>query len=635
MIQLDKYEVIEEVGRGGVAVVYRGRHKLLHNDVAVKVLHQEFTHDEEFVKRFVNGARSAARLKHPNIIPVFDVGVEQNSHYIVMEFLRGETLDDRIKKHGPYAMREIEEIVRPLAAALDYAHGAGIIHRDIKSPNVIIKEDGTPVLMDFDIAKATDLKQNLTLDGSVLGTPAYMSPEQARGESATAKSDIYSLGVIMYEMATGELPFKGENTLSVLRQIAMDDPRPPCEINASVSPELQELILWCMEKNPEDRPERAGAIFAGAPRAEETAAPAAAKKAGKPAVAEQTARPAADQPPAAETDAASKPAALSGRAKKLLIKAALAVVALGAAYLGIMSLWHGLERRDFNVVSLISRGGHYTSTLPEPSAGPAKLDEIAVERVKKLYDEAVAAAKSGSVDGAIAKLETIRDIDPGNRLAQRGMQKIYNWHIKNADAMFKKGDFRGYRRYMDNAVSYFPEMKRDNLFQRGKKYSDAGRLLGDGEDNAAAVYATIIRTFPDDKHAEGLMLKTVDEAMRAGFAGNRSRESADRALRLAAALHEKAPGILGIAGDVYYANNVLLSRDGYGAAAMYTRALEADSSDAHARQQLIAIAAEIKNRLAGMTSRDERRSLVRTAESNFPDTGEFQPLLQELEAAAK
>jgi hypothetical protein len=335
------------------------------------------------------------------------------------------------------------------------------------------------------------------------------------------------------------------------------------------------------------------------------------------------------------TKTEAEPRRLSGRAKRLLIKAAAVIVVLGAAYLGIMSLWHALERRDFNVVSLFARKGHYTGNLPAPSADPAKLDNIAVERVKKLYEEAVAAAKAGSVDGALERLETIRDIDPGNRLAQRGMQKIYNWHIKNADAMFKKGDFRGYRRFMDNAVSYFPEMKRDNLFQRGKKYADGGRLLGDGEDNAAAVYATIIRTFPDDKHAEGYLLETVDEAMRESFAGNKSRESADRALRLASALPEKAGAILGLCGDIYYANNALLSRDGYGAAAMYTRALEADSSNAHAREQLLTIVAEIKNRLAGMSDRDDRRALMKTAESNFPDTGEFQPLLQELEAGSK
>lgn len=619
MIELEKYEVIEEVGRGGVAVVYRGRHKVLHNDVAVKVLHQEFTHDDEFVKRFINGARSAARLKHPNIIPVFDVGDEKGCHFIVMEFLRGETLEDRIKKHGPHSAREIEEIIRPLAAALDYAHGAGIIHRDIKSPNVIIKEDGTPVLMDFDIAKATDLKQNLTLDGSVLGTPAYMSPEQARGEAATAKSDIYSLGVIMYEMATGELPFKGENTLSVLRQIAMDTPRPPCEINPVVGEELQRIILWCMEKSPENRPEEASAIFAR----ENPAAEASKPPAGEPA------------PEKKEEEHGKEPRTSPSRAHRILVKAAIALVILGAAYIGVARFWHALERRDFNVVSLFTPGKQFSGTLPSPAAGPVKLDAIAVERVKKLYREADAMIKAGNIDGALEKLETIRDIDPGNRLAQRGMQKIYNWHIKNADAMFRKGDFRGYRRFMDNAVSYFPEMKRDNLFQRGKKYADGGRLLGDGEDNAAAVYATIIRTFPDDKHVEGRLLETVDEAMRASFAGNKSRESADRALRLASALPEKAGAILGLCGDIYYANNVLLSRDGYGAAAMYTRAIEADSSNAHAREQLLTIVAEIKNRLAGMSDRAERRALVRTAESNFPDTGEFPPLLRELEAGSK
>jgi hypothetical protein len=210
-----------------------------------------------------------------------------------------------------------------------------------------------------------------------------------------------------------------------------------------------------------------------------------------------------------------------------------------------------------------------------------------------------------------------------------------NWHIKNADAAFKKEDYRGYRRFMDQAVSYFPEMKRDNLFQRGKKYAGGGRLLGDGEDNAAAVYAAIIKAFPDDGHAEEHLLKTVDEALRASFAENKARQAADRTLRLASTLPDKAGRILGIAGDVYYANDALLSRDGYGAASMYARALEADSANAHARTQLIAIAAEIKNRLAGMSSREERRSLVKTAESNFPDTGEFGPLLQELEAAAR
>jgi tRNA A-37 threonylcarbamoyl transferase component Bud32 len=615
VIELEKYEIVEEIGRGGVAVVYKARHKTLHNDVAIKILHQEFTHDPEFVKRFINGARNAARLKHPNIIPVFDVGDEKGYHYIAMEFLQGETLEDRIKKHGPFDERETEEIIGPIADALDYAHRNGIIHRDIKSPNIFMKDRGGAVLMDFDIAKATDLKQNLTMDGSVLGTPAYMSPEQARGESATAKSDIYSLGVVMYEMATGELPFKGENTLSVLRQIAMDNPAPPRDINPVVSPGLQKIILRCMDKSPESRPESAGAIFAREARGSGVAEPAS----GEPASGEKE-------------KSEKEPRRISRRARNLLLKAAIAAIALGAGYVGVMQLWQALERRDFNVVSLFSRGENYTGLLSAPSVDPGKLDPIVVERVKKLYGEAVGMIKAGNMEGALSKLATIRDIDPGNRLAHRGMQKVYNWHIRNADAMFKKGDLRSYRRFMDKAVEYFPVMKLDNLYQRGEKYAAGGRLLGNGEDNASAVYATIIRTFPGDRHAAKGLREALETAMRKSFTENKSREYADYAAGLAASLPGEAGGIFTICGDVYYANNVLLSRDGYNAAAMYTKALAADDSNDHARKQLLTIVAEIRNRLAGAGDRDEKRALVSAARSNFPDSGEFPALLRELES---
>jgi tRNA A-37 threonylcarbamoyl transferase component Bud32 len=615
VIELEKYEIIEEIGRGGVAVVYKGRHKVLHNDVAIKVLHQEFAHDPEFVKRFINGARNAARLKHPNIIPVFDVGDEKGYHYIAMEYLKGETLEDRIKKHGPFSEREIEEIITPVADALDYAHTNGIIHRDIKSPNIFMKDGGGAVLMDFDIAKATDLAQNLTLDGSVLGTPAYMSPEQARGEGATPMSDIYSLGVVMYEMATGELPFKGENTLSVLRQIAMDDPAPPREINPVVSAELQKIVLRCMDKNPEKRPESASAIFA------------------KEALASEAPQPAAGEPDSgAKGKNEKKPGKIPGRARKLLLKAAVLVIVLGAGYVGVRQLWQALERRDFNVISLFTPGKNFTGQLTPPSVEPGKLDAIVVERVKKLYGEAVGMIKAGNIDRALEKLETIRDIDPGNRLAHRGMQKVYNWHVKNADEAFKKGDLRAYRRFMDKAVAYFPDMKLDNLHQRAEKYAAGGRLLGDGEEYASAVYATIISTFPGDEHAAKGLREILDTAMRKSFAENKSREYSDRAAELAASLPGEAGGIFAICGDVYYANNVLLSRDGYSAAAMYTKALAADSSNDHARKQLLTILAEIRNRLAGIGDREERRALVKTAQSNFPDSGEFPELLKELEA---
>ncbi len=612
MIELEKYDIGGEIGRGGVAIVYKARHKVLQTDVAIKVLHKELTHDPEFVKRFINGARSAARLKHPNIIPVFDVGDNEGWYYIVMEFLQGETLKERIDKKGPMPEREIEGIIRPLSAALDYAHEHGTIHRDIKSPNIFMKDDGNVVLMDFDIAKASDLAQNLTQDGSVLGTPAYMSPEQAMGEGASTKSDIYSLGVVMYEMATGTLPFKGENTLSVLRQIAMDNPAPPCEINPVVSKRLQEIILRCMEKSPDKRPENARAIFSE-PVHEEPAAKPGAKK--------------VDPGPGREKKQRGEP----GRLRRFLPRAVVWLVVLGAAYAAYKIGWPALQRRDFNVVSVFAPGRHYSGILPSPETAPAGLNEVATERVKKLYDEAVSKIDAGEIDAALAKLGTIRDIDPGNVMAQRGMQKAYTWHLENADRMFSNGDYNGYRRYMNKAVEYFPQMKLDNLYQRGHKYFEAARLLGDGEDNAADVYKAISVAFPGEEYAGERLRETITIAMKNAFLENRFREYTDLARGLAAGLPGMASGIYMICGDAYYANNMLLAGDRYSAATMYTRALAADSSNAQAKNQLMLIVAEIRNRLAGTAGRNEKLALIRMAKSNFPDTEEFAAILKDLD----
>ncbi|MCU0638773.1 MAG: serine/threonine protein kinase [Candidatus Krumholzibacteria bacterium] len=263
MIELEKYEIVGEIGHGGMATVYKARHKLLHNHVAIKVLFSQFTHDGEFLKRFINGARSAASLKHENIIPVYDVGDEKGNYYIVMEYLEGETLEDRVRNGGAIPEPEIEAIMKPLAGALEYAHSRGVIHRDIKSANIFLAKGGRVVLMDFDIAKASDATLNLTQDGTLLGTPAYMSPEQARGEKTNHLSDIYSFGVVLYEMATGRLPFQGENTFSILNQIATTDPPPPREFNPKLGGELGDRILWCMQKTPGDRPAKASEIFGG------------------------------------------------------------------------------------------------------------------------------------------------------------------------------------------------------------------------------------------------------------------------------------------------------------------------------------------------------------------------------------
>jgi len=249
----NKYEIIEEIGRGGMATVYKARQKNLDRIVAIKVLPPQFTHDQEFINRFIREARSASRLHHQNIITIYDVGNEQNFYFISMEYLEGRTLSDVIRASGPLEDTEIERITAALADGLEYAHKNGVVHRDIKSANIFITNKNNPVLMDFGIAKAADSGTKLTQTGTVIGTPEYMSPEQAQGLEPGPAGDIYSLGVVMFEMATRQVPFQGTSPLVTLNSIINDPPPSPRSINSEISVKLENVILRCLAKNHEDR----------------------------------------------------------------------------------------------------------------------------------------------------------------------------------------------------------------------------------------------------------------------------------------------------------------------------------------------------------------------------------------------
>jgi len=248
-----RYELSHLVARGGMAEVYRAHDRLLDRPVALKVLFPELSVDRAFVERFRREAQAAANLSHPNIVPVFDWGEDGGTYFIVMEFIDGRALSSILRSAGPMHPDRAAEIGADVAIALAYAHRHGVIHRDVKPGNVLITEDGIVKVTDFGIARAINTEESLTQTGAVMGTATYFSPEQAEGMGVDARSDIYSLGVVLFEMVTGRPPFMGDTPVAVASKHVRENPPTPREINPSVPPDLEAIILKCLAKSPEYR----------------------------------------------------------------------------------------------------------------------------------------------------------------------------------------------------------------------------------------------------------------------------------------------------------------------------------------------------------------------------------------------
>lgn len=248
----EKYEIIGEIGKGGMATVYKAVQRSLQRTVALKVIHHNLIHDSEFVERFHSEARIAASFNHPNIISIYDISIENGVHYIAMEYLEGDDLRQIIKNRGKLTIVQTIEIISAIASAIDYIHNRGFLHRDIKTSNIFITRNGRIVLMDFGIARALG-HSNLSQTGSILGTPEYMSPEQAQGISLNKQSDLYSLGVVMFECLTGRLPFHSENPLSTIYHIINTPPPSINLLNKSVPKWLKSINEKLLAKSPKDR----------------------------------------------------------------------------------------------------------------------------------------------------------------------------------------------------------------------------------------------------------------------------------------------------------------------------------------------------------------------------------------------
>lgn len=248
----DRYQVIRSIGEGGMANVYLAYDTILDRNVAVKVLRGDLATDEKFVRRFQREAMSASALSHPNIVEMYDVGEDDGNYFIVMEYIDGKTLKNLIKKRGALTVVEVVDIMLQLTSAISCAHDSYIIHRDIKPQNVMILDDGRVKITDFGIAIASNASE-LTQTNSVMGSVHYLPPEQANGAGATAKSDIYSLGILMFELLTGKLPFKGENAVEIaLKQMKEQIPS-VCAINPEIPQSIENVILKACAKNPKNR----------------------------------------------------------------------------------------------------------------------------------------------------------------------------------------------------------------------------------------------------------------------------------------------------------------------------------------------------------------------------------------------
>ena len=254
-----RYKVLSRLGSGGMADVFLAEDQQLGRKVALKLLHGRFAADPDFVERFRREAQSAAGLQHPNVVSVYDRGTWDDTYYIAMEYLPGRSLKQLIRQEAPLDAVRAIDIALQLLKAARFAHRRGVIHRDLKPHNVIVDDNDDAKVTDFGIARAG--ASDMTETGSIMGTAQYLSPEQAQGYAVEAPSDLYSIGIVLYEMLTGTLPFDGDAAVTIALKHVSEPPRPLRELNPNVPPELEQIVLWTLNKNPKDRPANADELI--------------------------------------------------------------------------------------------------------------------------------------------------------------------------------------------------------------------------------------------------------------------------------------------------------------------------------------------------------------------------------------
>src|SRR5438270_5430473 len=250
-----RYKVVSRLGSGGMADVYLAEDEQLGRKIALKLLHRRFAEDPGFVERFRREAQAAAGLQHPNVVGVYDRGGYDETYYIAMEYVPGRTLKQLIRDEAPLDPVRAIDIAIQILKASRFAHRRGVIHRDLKPHNVIVDDSGHVKVTDFGIARAG--ASDMTETGSIMGTAQYLSPEQAQGHAVSASADLYSVAVVLYEMLTGRVPFDAESAVTIALKHVSEAPAAPTAHNASIPPELEQVVMWALNKNPADRPQDA------------------------------------------------------------------------------------------------------------------------------------------------------------------------------------------------------------------------------------------------------------------------------------------------------------------------------------------------------------------------------------------
>ena len=394
--QFGPYQIVEPLGEGGMAAVYKAYQANMDRYVALKVLPRHFANDPEFIGRFSQEAKVIANLQHPHILPVHDFGEADGYTYLTMRFIEGGTLADWLKNNGPLALERIRHIISQVGGALDYAHAQGVVHRDIKPSNILVDRWDNCLLTDFGLAKIASSAAHLTQTGGILGTPAYMSPEQGLGQKIDGRSDIYSLGVVLYQMAIGRLPYQAETPMAVVIKHIHDPLPPPHRYNPDLPDGVERVILKALAKNPEDRFETAGEMVKMLQSATErpTVAQAAAPPLPDPAtvVAPPLSSP-PEIPPTAISPPLSEPVMETPLARTGRKKRPYLAIGLGLA----------------GIILIVILGLVIASSIDESGGSGEFQDVTSIEEIQSILDDAYA---SGDTERVLAALDRAIEMEP-------------------------------------------------------------------------------------------------------------------------------------------------------------------------------------------------------------------------------